>query len=307
MRRYSGVTALELLIILAILAACVSVLLLLIGVGRESSRQSSCLANQHKLYLAINTWATVSNIEVYPQMSMAWKCPGVNPQILHCPAQQALTATQGEGANDYGYSKFLAGKSFRDVRMPASEIFLVDVAPLGKEKTETRRIANIFAQPADLSFRHKNGVVATFADGHAEWLREPPPYWVVAITSALLFDQEVLRTRYPVLVLFSAGQDYVKDGNGVEVPGLSRRIILELCKRYRARVKIVVVDGKEYPQLLSRYQIGSASSFPTTVVLFKGGRQVKRIAASGTGEPTAFGEVQTLYNNISAAADALAK
>jgi prepilin-type processing-associated H-X9-DG protein len=226
----------------------------------------------------------------------------VERNLLRCPTQQAM---QGDAespstatTNDYLYSKFIAGKALGDIRRPVEEIICADAAPLADG--DAQRVANVFAAPGDLSFRHGEQFIATFCDGHTEVLREPPPLWVINVTDTRVFEQEALRSRYPALVLFTAGMTTVTDATGGTTPGISKIVTTELAKRYRGQVKIVVVQINEFPKLVERYQIGA-----TTVVLFRDGREITRIAASGSGEPTDAAEVQTMRTAILAAADPL--
>lgn len=302
MRRRPGFTLVELLVVIAILAVLASMLLPALSQAKEKARQTTCTSNQHHIYLAITMYLQDNN-ETYPLVSSVWN--GVDAQILRCPTQQNLLGENpppGSGTvNDYLYSKFIAGKALGDVRFPTDEIFCADAAPLDGPG-DGNRTANVLATPGDLSFRHNDGFIATFCDGHAEMMKEPPPMWVISAADAGLFSQEVLRSRYPALVLFSAGMTDVQDASGANVPGISKLVCTELAKRYRNHVKIVVADGNACPKLLQRYNIGSPGAFPTTVLLFDGKSEKARVTST-SGEPTTFAEVQRMRGEIIAVAD----
>lgn len=300
MRHHRGFTFMELIVVIAIMAVLASLLLPALSQARERGRQTSCLANQRQIAQDI-TMVVQDNDEIYPPVATAWT--GVDRGILRCPTQQAMQQDDekpGEATtNDYLYSKFIAGKANGDIRRPTEEILCADGAPV--EKDDTKRTANVFAAPGDLSFRHGDQFIATFCDGHTEILTEPPPLWVINVSDMRVFEQEALRSRYPALALFSAGMTDVTDPSGQPAPGLSKIVTTELAKRYRGQVKIVVVDNAEFPKLLARYDVTGA----TTVLLFQGGRETARVTASGSGEPTDYTEVQTLRKAILAAADPL--
>ena len=162
MQKNAGFTLIELLVVLVIIMALVAMLLPLLGKVREKARQSTCLSNQRQLCMAMSTY-TQDNIDTFPgdlgdTEGTAWKKAMHNSLgnggVFHCPSL--------DGSHDqtsYGMNGFLCGVAVGDVKQTAVALLTADAKKdvlLSKDDPDT--------------LRHKDGYLASFADGHVAHL-----------------------------------------------------------------------------------------------------------------------------------------
>ncbi len=302
MRRSSGFTMMELLMVAAIIALLAALLLPSFTSVREKGQQVVCINNQRQIALDISIW-TQDHGETYPEANTAWQDIDEPAKLLRCPTQDELFAGSNDSPtdtaerNDYAYSSFVAGKAISKVQTPAEEMLTADAAP-AKEDTQripaARTIPNIFNVPSNICWRHNGYFIAGFCDGHVELQRELPPLWIIQLTDMALFQQEILSSKYPALVIFG-NMDF---NQGVTSPAdtssavsssalsnftLSRYICGVIARNFRGRVKIMWISPIDFPMLADRYQVTQNGGYPLAVLFMAGGREKDRfIARPGT-------------------------
>ncbi len=200
-----GFTLIELLVVIAIIAILAALLLPALKGAKDSARAAQCMNNLKQVAQGLMLYA-----EDYSQTFPAfWVPPGnthwqvltrpyfgetagtpVLRSILHCPADQTqwpgwgpTLCTAINGFEDPGYGPWPApvGVCLRktsQVRYP-SELCLVADGASGQYSTEWGGGASIPFCGSGCMYmylRHKNGLNAAMADGHAEW---KPANWVI--------------------------------------------------------------------------------------------------------------------------------
>lgn len=211
MRRH-GFTLIELLVVIAIIAILAAILFPVFARAREKARQASCTSNSKQIGLAFQMYTadydqTYPGTWVgYPLTIWAHVLqPYVkNAQIMTCPSKLAQSwtgglndrpGTYGYGMADrrmgYGYntSSSTAGGSHcgigrgynaytgcqeTEVQLPAEHIIVADSRPYvpsryGDSICDTVQIQNSSAYP---DFRHNEGCVVAFCDGHSKWYKQ---------------------------------------------------------------------------------------------------------------------------------------
>ncbi|HEY3416881.1 MAG TPA: type II secretion system protein, partial [Armatimonadota bacterium] len=176
-RSHRGFTLLELLVVVAIIAMLAGLLVPVLSQAKEKGRQTTCLNNQHQLYLAISIW-TQDHDERYPSTGTVWQDIEYPYQILRCPTQEAAFTKknanpQDPSVNDYAYSSFVADKSLAAVKNPVDEVLTADASSpraveegspgiqngIDKDVLVAPTNPNIFTSPADLAFRHQDSCI----------------------------------------------------------------------------------------------------------------------------------------------------
>lgn len=93
------------------------------------------------------------------------------------------------------------------------------------------------------------------------------------------FDEEVLRSKLPVLVDCSA--------EWCQPCKLARPVLERMATELSNELKVVEIDGAESPELLSQLHV---RGFPT-FVLFRGGEETRRLAGfAGPGKLMKFAQ-----------------
>jgi prepilin-type processing-associated H-X9-DG protein/prepilin-type N-terminal cleavage/methylation domain-containing protein len=192
-RRFTaGLTLLEILVTLAVIAALAAVLLPAVTAGRESARRSSCLSHEHQIGLAVAQYLQ-DNDEWMPTVE-AWRERRLKLPPLHCPSVNPSAFARGYPG--YAYSAALMGKLVQIyvkdpqghihpraastgvpsvlVRYPSTTVVVGEMDP----DLETMAMPNqvvldggkAVARTAG-SARHQGGVNYLFSDWHARWYR----------------------------------------------------------------------------------------------------------------------------------------
>ncbi|HEY3379284.1 MAG TPA: DUF1559 domain-containing protein [Armatimonadota bacterium] len=178
-----GFTLIELLVVIAIIAILAAILFPVFGKAREKARMTQCMSNQKQIALAI-TMYTQENDETMPgtaglidgtiaanqpgptrQSDYAWRTAiGVADKVYNCTSSgrdgsstMPTTTTTGP---EIGMNVSLYAVGLGVIFSPETTILTADAN------------ANGISSPNDFDSRHndKKGLVASFCDGHVEYI-----------------------------------------------------------------------------------------------------------------------------------------
>lgn len=261
MHRTAGFTLIELLVVIAIIAILASLLFPVFSRAREKGQQVTCLSNQRQVAMAAMMFAD-ENQEVYPSDTEIWSEAVKNKNVLICP-------TLGKSIpNGFVYSSFVAGMVMSNVTEPTDEILIAD----GQNQTQ------VLTLPSDIGFRHNGRYIACFCDGHSVLMKELPPMWLVTLATLGEFNSEVVESSYPSLVFFTGGA-----AGSAEADFCTRLtpVIEGIALEYRLKMRVVIVNGDQFPELVQKYQItpgDPSAGYPTVIVFSPGGLESSRLA-----------------------------
>lgn len=147
-----GFTLIELLVVIAIIAILAAILFPVFSKAREKARQATCTSNQKNIALAVNIYAQ-ENEESLPPTAASWAGDiGLSGKVLVCKNES--------GAISYGFNNSLIGSSLGAVQNANTDVILTADSQ-----------ANAMATFADIKKRHNSGAIASFLDGHVEFLK----------------------------------------------------------------------------------------------------------------------------------------
>lgn len=305
MNRNRGFTLLELLVVVTIIAVLASLLLPIFGNAREKARQAVCIANQRQIAQYAMIWAQ-DHEESYPDRSTVWQAFAIPAKLLHCPTVQDSfrdadrAKEESRPPNDYVFNGFIAGKNLSVIKHPTTEMLTADGSADACSRTDNDSAINpsipsglgvhpnVFSLPDDLGFRHHDACIASYCDGHVELLREPPPLWIIELNSvgqasAGVFEQEVLHSTYPVLVVFAPGH---ATAQASPIPAYQSTSVYQqlflfstrnIANQYRGRLKIVD-DFSDEPLLSKHYRLmDDTGVVQPTAILFVHGKECGRV------------------------------
>ena len=271
MMRTRGFTLVELLVVIAIICLLVAIFLPALARAREKGRQAACTANQQQI-AAMITLCADEHQEIYPDggtglISDVWKSIKINKRILACPSTDIRA-----GGISYTYSGFVAGKGMAEVKEPVEEMLLTD----GN--------GGVFNQPTDFDCRHAGGMITAFCDGHVEYMTEPPPMWLVHLTTPSEFDFEVKKSRFPVVLFFLHPEIYHDPPTAEDYANmLIRDTVTSIARDYRLKAKIVIEELQTDDESILRtdlhlptpgHMTGYASTDYPIAVFFYQGKQI---------------------------------
>jgi prepilin-type N-terminal cleavage/methylation domain-containing protein/prepilin-type processing-associated H-X9-DG protein len=195
MRR--GFTLIELLVVIAIIAILAAILFPVFAKAREKARQASCLSNLKQIgtacmmymqdyderfpysvsdFLVNDTRGIVSQLTPYIKNSQIWRCPSATADTTAPPPADypwcsyfangvlfylgVSQATVQRPADGIMFWEFYQARGYSYLRPTSSPVSLTTATWGGT--ISAGRYGNI----------HNDGANATFADGHAKWLKE---------------------------------------------------------------------------------------------------------------------------------------
>ena len=162
----------------------------------RSARQSACTSNQKQIALAIMMFSQ-ENDETLPTIAQVWTATGLSGGILKCPTA-GKNITQ---AYLYNGGSHLSGSKLGEIEKDPTEVLMTADSALSTETTcfpdlslvdnglgsgdvtaeegmvPQRYIGNYF----DLD-RHHGGLIASFLDGHVEYLKTGTNEQIAALT-----------------------------------------------------------------------------------------------------------------------------
>lgn len=166
-RARRGFTLIELLVVIAIIAILAAILFPVFAKAREKARQTKCTSNQRQIGLAFQIY-TQENDETFPAVDNWATDIAVAPKMLACPDRKI--------SNGYVYNGVdVAGKSLGDIGEVTETTLLADGL------TGTNQTANVLYDANNYDFRHTNGVIATYVDGHVAYTTTAPPVGIALI------------------------------------------------------------------------------------------------------------------------------
>jgi len=200
--RRSGLTLIELLVVVAIIAILVTILLPILKTVRQNAHRGVCISNLKHIWYGTQMWAD-DNGSCLPKAKVGSGDTGsvvetlgpyitTNNPVWHCPADTA-PRPQDElhphpSELSYSVSPDPTGKEQAAVRNASYVIWAADgyvdpdsgaCQPLfnhpnynGKPKPKADETG-----PGQVAYRHFDGGVFLFCDGHVEWV----PRWEIEI------------------------------------------------------------------------------------------------------------------------------
>ncbi len=151
-----GFTLIELLVVIAIIAILAAILFPVFARAREKARQSTCASNQRQIVATVQMYVQ-DHDETMPSTATVWTDLNLDAGILICPTKGKSTP------NGYLYNAMVGSSALGDILDPMLTLVTID----GAHTTTTAQPAtNVLYTTKDIEYRHSNGVIAGYADGH---------------------------------------------------------------------------------------------------------------------------------------------
>lgn len=148
-----GFTLIELLVVIAIIAILAAILFPVFSKAREKARQAACTSNQKQIALNVNIYAQ-ENEESLPTTAATWRSE------IGLSGSKIMVCKNESGAISYGFNASLLGSSLGAVQNANTDVLL----------TADSQVDGM-ATFADLKKRHNQGAIASFLDGHVEFIK----------------------------------------------------------------------------------------------------------------------------------------
>lgn len=183
--RRSGFTLIELLVVIAIISILASILFPVFSRARAKARQAACISNEKQLVLAFLMYAEDFD-EVLPpadagggtgywglhgsSMTNAIWCDAIYPytrnhEIELCPENKLVLP--GYAINDVGTPG--VGQSLGSFFDTSSKVLLFDFDGSAPSASPAAALNGV-VEP-NIVFRHNEGLVVGYVDGHVKWNR----------------------------------------------------------------------------------------------------------------------------------------
>ncbi|HEX2951225.1 MAG TPA: DUF1559 domain-containing protein [Armatimonadota bacterium] len=163
----TGFTLIELLVVIAIIAILAAILFPVFAKAREKARQTQCTNNQKQIATSLQMYSQEHD-EKFPPAQTMWSDIDVPAKVKQCPTAGKTVA------NAYVYDYNLDAIALGDIDYPAETWMTAD----GQYTSEgTGYYDNIGYKQEDLSARHNNATIASYADGHVELVKDMK-YWM---------------------------------------------------------------------------------------------------------------------------------
>ncbi|HIE50716.1 MAG TPA: DUF1559 domain-containing protein [Armatimonadetes bacterium] len=189
-----GFTLIELLVVIAIIAILAAILFPVFARAREKARMSSCTSNLRQLGMAClmyaqdydemlpvgysgGNWCAVGaswrqRVVPYVKNTQIFVCPSRSDGVVRCPAGSPIPRLGTYGINSYIGEVGSVGLTLAGLQQPA-ETFLLGENNDGDWVVEPPQGVcsdAIWPSPGWVYFRHFEGAVWAYCDGHAKWL-----------------------------------------------------------------------------------------------------------------------------------------
>jgi len=147
-----------------ILAICLGIYALMIVpvfiMSHTNTTQKTCLSNQKQIAHATLMWVQENNNEKMPSTD-AWEVIDIKKEVLKCPKDKKYK----KSGNSYVYNRAVAGQYLEKIEDPSNTILTAD----GERTTTYSTKANIAYSKDDLRYRHSDGILCSYVDGHAAY------------------------------------------------------------------------------------------------------------------------------------------
>ena len=168
--RQYGFTLIELLVVIAIIALLAAILFPVFARAREKARQSTCTSNQRQLAAGITMYCQ-DHEETMPGTANIWKDINADTQILQCPTAGNGTAVAYvyDGLYDAANGAYVAGVGMGKivaVDPVSNKVITGDPSVVWLTADGTPMSGTGGASLSEITYRHSNKAIESFADGH---------------------------------------------------------------------------------------------------------------------------------------------
>ena len=212
-RHPQGFTLIELLVVIAIIAVLAAILFPVFAQAREKAHMTMCMNNQHQIAMTVLMYVQ-DNAETFPPESYVWQLLSQNPKLLICP-------TKGGTTNTYVYSHGLSGVPIGNLVSPGDIILTADGQHNSSRVTTPPTYDNVAYETTDYAYRHSNGFVASYIDGHVNRITTvssgAPMAWLQAGNGVMLTGLNTISQwqGYQSKTIFSGGSTTTYNGTGL--------------------------------------------------------------------------------------------
>ncbi|HEX2951660.1 MAG TPA: endo-1,3-alpha-glucanase family glycosylhydrolase, partial [Armatimonadota bacterium] len=161
---------------IVVLSSLVVMLFPIVVKSQDQGQQAICISNQKQIATALLLYAKEHD-NVLPAAPSVWTSIQVPAHTLQCPAVAG-------NHRSYGFNMQVAGTALDKITEPSCE-------PLTADCDRADGSINL---AADVARRHENGYVSSFADGHAEYIKNQVlhfPQWQADNSSAERFAASI--------------------------------------------------------------------------------------------------------------------
>ncbi len=165
-----GFTLIELLVVIAIIAVLAAILFPVFARAREKARQTTCSSNQRQIAAAIMMFAQ-DHEEALPAPATIWTDLNVDNNILICPTAGKQIANGYCYHSELGQSDGATGLAIGQLpRSPEQQVMTMDGSTTSLDTIHSgTKYPNVAYWWCDYDYRHSNGAILSYADGHVAW------------------------------------------------------------------------------------------------------------------------------------------
>ncbi|HEY3416832.1 MAG TPA: LamG-like jellyroll fold domain-containing protein [Armatimonadota bacterium] len=185
---------------------------------------------------------------------------GLDGKVWDCPT----TSFKGtEAAPDYIFANAVSSAAIGDIKTPTDEVVLVDGAHEATTYSAGPPMipatpANVLCKGADVKYRHNNGAVCAFVDGHVSWMRLLP--WRYAATVWLDASAGVSTNG----ALVTSWADQAQTNNATPTAGAEPTLVANVLNK--KPVIDFATSGGSSKGLLSTGVVGSSTATAIAVI-----------------------------------------
>jgi len=151
-----GVTLVEMLVVVGIIAVLAAIIYPIVLAAREKSNEAKCLNNHKQLQQAVSIYIQ-NHDDKFPK-ELFWQSLDVPSSILKDPSDPLLP-------NGYVFNSTLLGRPGSAVKDSVNVVLFADGHHEATQSPVTEQ--NLAYGPDDIDFRHNDKTIITFADGHS--------------------------------------------------------------------------------------------------------------------------------------------
>lgn len=159
--RTRGFTLIELLVVIAIIAILAAILFPVFSKAREKARQSACTSNQKQIVQAALLYAQENDEKMPDTPSTLWSL--VPAKVNKCLSENSTSP--------YVVNNLCINKALADIPSASETPFTMDGAHAATVAPDPVTAVDVAYTTNDYDMRHGGGFIASFADGHVEYLK----------------------------------------------------------------------------------------------------------------------------------------